>query len=167
MAAIPKTSPPEDEDSLRIISKTPHLSKLYESFICDWLLERTGKFLDPDQHGVKGLSITHYLIKFLHFIQSSLDLKEPTAVIGAFIEMSKAFNRVNHNILIEDLFLMKCPAFLIKLVMSFLGQRTLILSYKGEFSSPLELPAGSPQGTVLGIICFIVKFNGALLKTSN
>ena len=46
----------------------------------------------------------------------------------------------------------------------FLSDRVLILSYKGSISSPKDLPAGAPQGTLLGVVCFIVKFNGALLR---
>ena len=144
--------------------KTPYFSKVYESFVCDWLMEKIQPYLDQDQFGMKGLSITHYLIKFLHFIQGNLDLSKPTAVIGAFVDMSKAFNRVDHNILIEDLYNMKCPPWLIRIVMSFLSNRVLIFSYKGASSTPLDLPGGGPQGTLLGCICFIIKFNGALLR---
>ena len=128
------------------------------------MLEVIKPFLDPDQCGIKGMSTTHYLINFLHFIQSNLDVKRPNAVIGAFIDMSKAFNRVDHNILIEDLFKMGCPAWLLKTVISFLSNRTLIVNFKGSKSLPKQLPGGSPQGTFLGVICFIVKFNSALLR---
>ena len=48
--------------------------------------------------------------------------------------------------------------------MSFLGNRVLIMSYKGSNSNPKMMPGGAPQGTLLGVICFIVKFNGALLR---
>ena len=162
--ALQKVKPSESESDLRIISKTPYLSKLYESFLCDWLMETIKPHLDPEQFGVKGLSITHYLIKFIHFIQSSLDSYIPTAVISAFIDMSKAFNRVDHCLLIEDLFAMKCPAWLIRICISFLSERTLILKYKGNTARPKRLPGGAPQGTLLGVIFFIVKFNGALLR---
>ena len=35
--AIPKVYPPQDEDDLRNIAKTPFLSKVYESFLSQWL----------------------------------------------------------------------------------------------------------------------------------
>ena len=90
--ALPKIFLPESERELRIISKTPYISKLYESFLCDWLLEVIKPYLDPDQFGVKGLSITHYLIKFIHFIHKSLDSLSPNAVIATFIDLCKALN---------------------------------------------------------------------------
>ena len=85
----------------------------------DWLLERIKHYIDPDQFGIKGKSTTHYLIKFLHFIQESLDNIEPTAVIAGFVDLSKAFNRVDHNMVIEDLYDMHCPPWLLRIVFSF------------------------------------------------
>lgn len=61
---VPKSYPPQSEDHLRNISKTPFMSKVYESFIAGWLLPIIKSFLDPGQcGGLKGLSVTHYLIK--------------------------------------------------------------------------------------------------------
>ena len=117
---LKKIDQPESESDLRIISKTPYISKLYESFLCSWLLEVIKPFLDPDQFGVKGLSISHYLIKFLHFIFKSLDSVSPNAVIAAFVDMSKAFNRVDHSIFLEDLYNMHCPSWLLRIFYSFL-----------------------------------------------
>ena len=78
--------------------------------------------------------------------------------------MSKAFNRVDHNILIEDLCEMKCPPWLLRILISFLTERALALEYNGCLTKPKDLPGGAPQGTLLGQICFIIKFNGALLR---
>ena len=101
--AIPKVNPPMSEDELRNLSKTPFLSKVYESFVADWLLPIIQPYLDPGQCGLKGLSITHYLIKLLHFTHSILDLKKPHAVLAACVDLAKAFNRVSHDLLIQDL----------------------------------------------------------------
>ena len=154
----------ESESDLRIISKTPFFSKLYKSFIYDWLMDVIKPHLDPDQFGMKGSSITHCLIKFLHFIHGSLDDNTQTAVIAAFFDMSKAYNRVDHNLLVQDLADMKCPSWLLKIVIAFLSDRFLIFSYKGNITSPRSLPGGAPQGCLLAVIFFIVKFNSALLR---
>ena len=116
--AIPKVFPPESENELRNISKTPFLSKVYESFLGEWLLGIVEPHLDPGQCGMKGASITHYLIKLLHFVHSTLDLRQPHAVLAAFIDMSKAFNRIDHTLLIEDLFDMHTPAWLLRILIS-------------------------------------------------
>ena len=125
---IPKVTPPASEDDLRNISKTPFFSKVYESFIADWLLEIVGPFLDPGQCGLKGSSITHYLIQLLHFVFSTLDLRQPHAVLAAFIDLSKAFNRVDHSILIQDLYDMHTPAWLLKIIFSYLSERSMALT---------------------------------------
>ena len=40
------------------------------------------------------------------------------------------------------------------------------LTFQGQCSSPRDLPAGSPQGAYLGVLIFIIKFNGAFLRPS-
>ena len=102
--AIPKSSPPENEDHLRNLAKPPFLSKVYESFVGAWLLPIIKPFLDPGQCRLKGFSITHYLIKLLHFVHSTLDMKKPHAVLAACVDISKAFNRVDHTLVIQDLY---------------------------------------------------------------
>ena len=161
---IPKVKIPESENELRNISKTQFLSKVYESFVGQWLLKYIEPFLDPGQCGLKGQSITHYLIKLLHFVHSYLDLKQPHAVLAALIDLSKAFNRVNHSLLIQDLYDMKTPSWLLNIMVSYLSERKMKMKYLGQESKMRMLPAGGPQGAYLGILIFVIKFNGAFLR---
>ena len=161
---LPKVFPPENEDQLRNISKTPFFSKVYESFVGGWLLPIIQPYLDPGQCGLKGLSITHYLIKLLHFVHSTLDLKQPYAVLAACIDLSKAFNRVDHTLVIQDLYDMHTPPWLLRILISYLSNRSMFLSYNGAQSSQMSLPGGGPQGAYLGGIIFIIKYNGAFLR---
>ena len=161
---IPKVTPPTSEDELRNISKTPFFSKVYESFLAEWLLETVEPYLDPGQCGLGGSSITHYLIQLLHFVFSTLDQRQPHTVLAAFIDLSKAFNRVDHTLLIQDLFDMHTPAWLLRIIFSYLSGRSMFLSYKGAQSKQKLLPGGGPQGAFLGGIIFMLKFNGAFLR---
>ena len=162
--AIPKSNPPQNEDELRNLSKTPFFSKVYESFIGGWLLPIIQPYLDPGQCGLKGLSITHYLIQLLHFVHSTLDMKKPTAVLAACIDLAKAFNRVDHSLVIQDLYDMHTPAWLLKILMSYLSNRSMFLTFNGATSSQKMLPGGGPQGAYLGGIIFIIKYNAAFLR---
>ena len=162
--AIPKIIPPQNEDDLRNLSKTPFFSKVYESFIAGWLLPIIQPYLDPDQCGLKGLSITHYLIKLLHFVHSTLDMRKPHTVLAACIDLSKAFNRCDHSIVIQDLFDMHTPPWLLKIFLSYLSGRSMHLTFNEARSSRRMLPGGGPQGAYLGGIIFIIKYNGALLR---
>ena len=161
---IPKVVPPECEDDLRNIAKTAFLSKIYESFVGSWLLPIIKPYLDPGQCGLKGLSITHYLIKLLNFIHSTLDLKKPHSVLAACVDISKAFNRVDHTLVIQDLYDMHTPAWLLNIVISYLSERSMVVTYNNAKSSKKTLPGGGPQGAYLGGIIFIIKYNGAFLR---
>ena len=161
---IPKVHPPMSEDDLRNIAKTQFLSKVYEACVADWLLPIIQPYLDPGQCGLKGMSITHYLIKLLHFTHSILDLKKPYAVLAACIDLAKAFNRVSHDLLVQDLYDMHTPAWLLNILISYLSKRTMVMTYKGETSTSKDLPGGGPQGAYLGGLIFIIKYNGALMR---
>ena len=156
--------PPSSEDELRNIAKTSFLSKCFESFLSDWLLPIVGPYIDPCQYGLKGASISHYLFQLLRFTHDYLDLKEPFAVVLALVDQSKAFNRVSHQLVIEDLHDMHVPSWLLLILISYLTGRSMVLSYNGATSSPRDLPGSSPQGAFLGIFFFIVKYNGASLR---
>ena len=163
--AIPKVYPPLSEDDTRNIASTAYFSKQYESFIGDWIFPFIEPFMDPGQcGGLKGSSITHYLVKLLHFVHSYMDLKQPHAVLLALIDLEKAFNRVSHQLVIEDLADMYVPGWLLLILISYLTERSMYMRYKGSTSTRKLLPGSSPQGAFLGILLFIIIFNGALLR---
>ena len=163
--AIPKCQPPLTEDDTRNIASTAFLSKQYESFLADWMMPHIEPYIDPGQcGGLTKSSITHYLVKLLDFVHVKLDLKQPHAVLLALVDMEKAFNRVSHQLVIEDLAAMHVPGWLLLILVSYLTERSMYMRYKGSTSSRRLLPGSTPQGALLGILLFIIKFNGALLR---
>ena len=54
---------------------------------------------------------------------------------------------------------MGVPPWLLKLVIAFLKNRTMVVRYKGKVSSEKMLPGGGPQGTLLGLLLFIILIN--------
>ena len=54
---------------------------------------------------------------------------------------------------------MGVPGWLLKIVMSFLKNRQMLVKYKGMQSSIKSLPGGGPQGTILALLLFIVLIN--------
>ena len=157
---IAKIPMPESEDDLRPISLTPFFSKVTEHYVVMWLLEFIEHKIDFRQYGgLKGNSITHYIIEFINFILSCQDSSDQTAVIACMVDFSKAFNRQNHNLLVTKLSDMGVPGWLLKLVIAFLTDRKMIVKYKGYQSSIKSLPGGGPQGTILALLLFIVLIN--------
>ena len=66
---IAKIPHPESEDDLRPIALTPFFSKVIEQFVVMWLLEVNGLKMDFRQYGgIKGNSVSHYLIELINFI---------------------------------------------------------------------------------------------------
>ena len=157
---IGKVPTPETEDDLRPISLTPFFSKVTEQFIVMWLMEYIKDKIDFRQYGgQRGNSITHYLIEFINFILSSQDSANQTAILAVMVDFSKAFNRQNHNLLITKLSDMGVPAWLLSVVIAFLTDRRMLVRYKGKESGVKSLPGGGPQGTLLGLLLFIILIN--------
>ena len=126
----------------------------------EWLLEFIGDQIDPKQFGgEKGVSTTHYLTEFINFIHYNLDFKNSNAVLAAAIDFSKAFNRVSHNVIIEKLAEMGVPGWLLRVIIGFLENRFLEVSYKGAISERKAMPGGGPAGTILGMFLFVILIN--------
>ena len=159
---LPKIKNPSSENDLRIISLTNYFSKQFEQFVVVWLLQYVGSQLDCGQFGgVKGSSISHYLINFINFILFNQDLAVPQAVVAVMVDFSKAFNRINHNTIITILSKMGVPGWLLTIVIGFLTDRKLVVRHKGKSSKRKALPGGGPQGTKLGLLLFLILINAA------
>ena len=59
---------------------------------------------------------------------------------------------------------MHTPAWLLNIVISYLSDRSMFLSFNNSQSSQKSLPGGGPQGAYLGGLIFIIKYNGAFLR---
>ena len=120
VTAISKVPIKETEDDLRPISLTPFFSKVTEHFVVMLLMKFIGDKIDFRQYGgIKGNSITHYLIELINFILINQDSTDQTAILACMVDFSKAFNRQNHNLLITKLSDMRVPAWLLKVVIAF------------------------------------------------
>ena len=167
MIALHKTEDPrmvKDENDVRSISKTSFLSKTFENILGDWLLPIVDPFLDPSQcGGLKHTSVNHYLVKLLNFIHTAVDQPTPTAVVMAALDLSKAYNR-GDSMVVEDLYNMHVPGWLLAIICSYLSDRKMVLKYQQATSNERNLPGGYGAGTWLGGFLFIIKFNGICLR---
>ena len=75
------------------------------------------------------------------------------------VDFAKAFNRQNHHILITKLCNLGLPGWLLKIVAAFLSDRKMVVRHKGKQSHVKSLPGGGPQGTLLGLLLFIILIN--------
>ena len=141
---IPKVPVPESESQLRNIALTYFFSKTFERFLLDWIWPFISSHLDPGQFGgMAGSSISHYIIKLIHFILGNTDkTNPPKAVLAALVDFSKAFNRMNHHTLIEILSNYRVPGWILKLIIAYLTKRKMIVRYKGATTVEQVMPGG-------------------------
>ena len=158
LSKLKKGKIPASKDGLRTISKSSWLSKCLENILFDLILPVIDSFLDPGQcGGLKKTSISHYLVKLLDFVHTTLDKNTPHCAVLCTEDLSKAYNRGSYNLVIEDLHYMKLPGFLLVLICSYLSSRSMVLSHRGGKSTERSLPGGFPAGTLLGGLLFYCK----------
>ena len=104
IAPIFKDGDKQDVLNYRPISLLSAVSKLLEKLIFDELARIVYPTLTPDQHGLrpKRSTITN-LIEYLHEIFSCLDSPNCNNLNTFYLDFQKAFDKVSHGILMENL----------------------------------------------------------------
>ena len=145
----------------RPISILPTLSKIFEKLIH----VRIYQFLDDNQvlcsyqFGFrKTHSTVHAVQTAIHSVTKALDASYQC--MGIFIDFSKAFDTIRHNILLEKLYHYGGRGVAHDLISSYLSNRKQFVYYDRECYSAVEdINVGVPQGSVLGPLFFILYVN--------
>jgi hypothetical protein len=145
---IPKSFPRSIESDLRPISITSSISKVAESIVSRFFNQHFNPLLDSNQFGCsKDRSTTHALIKICHVIFEGSDQSDNFNRV-LFIDFTKAFDVINHNVLHNKLVEYKFPPHLVTWSQSFLEKRLQYVSIGCHVSDVRELNAGARQGTI-------------------
>ena len=152
--AIPKKDGAETFDQLRNLSCTNALSKVMESVVLERLLEEI--CLKSNQYGgLKGSGTTHFLVNMWDKIMRGLE--EPNCAVGLMsVDFSKAFNRVDHATCLRSLAAHGASTETIGMISAFLTDRKMRFKVNNQFSTERAVKGGSPQGTRLGNLLFII-----------
>ena len=102
----------------------------------------------------------------MDFVHKTMDQRTPHVVVICCDDLSMAYNRGSHQLVIEDLHSMHVQGWVLLLLCSYLEGRSMVLTYQGARSSKRPLPGGYGAGTLLGGLLFLMKFNGACLRPS-
>jgi len=148
---IPKIHPPASiESDLRPISVTSSLAKIAENFMCTHFNNHFKDVIDCNQFGsTAGRSTTLALLKFAEELYRSADNSKNIVRI-LFVDLSKAFDRVNHNILLKKFLSNDFPMHVTLWSLMFLSNRSQHVTIDSNSSSVLFSHAGTPQGTLAG-----------------
>ena len=144
----------------RPVSLTSHIVKIFERVIRKNLVGHleSNKLLTDHQHGFrKGHScLTQLLHHFDEVLQNYLDGSDTDCI---YLDYAKAFDKVDHGLLIRKLKNYGVNPKMIDWVESFLTGRFQQVAVNGVLSTAALILSGVPQGTVLGPILFLIFIN--------
>ena len=75
-------------------------------------------------------------------------------ILLVLLDLSAAFDSVDHEILIDKLHMIGVRGDALSWVESYLSARTQVIRIGEDTSQPIHLPCGVPQGSVLGTLLF-------------
>ena len=160
VSALHKRGSTEEVNNYRPISVLSPFNKIFETI----LYRRLTKFWDkykiytPSQLGFCSEHSTTLAINQLYetFLDNA-DKSETTSAI--FIDLSKAFDTVNHDILLKKLEYYGVRGIVNNLFRSYLTNRKQYVMGNNISSSLLPITIGVPQGSVLGLFLFAAYIN--------
>jgi hypothetical protein len=145
-------------ESYRPIALLSSVSKIYERIILQNLKNSLSGKIRKEQFAFRhGHSTSLQLTKLTDQISVNFSQKEQTAAV--FLDVEKAFDRVWHQGLLYKMKCMDIPLPLIKIIESFLSNRTFVTKIHNSTSSTRNILAGVPQGSCLSPILFIIFTN--------
>ena len=141
----------------RPITITPVLSKVFERLLAKRLnnFAEKGNLFPSLQFGFcKGLGTCDALLTITNFVQKALGSGCEVCIVG--VDFSAAFDRVNHKALVFKLRQLGVGGPFLSILTEFLSNRLQRVVVDGQFNEYRNVILGTPQGSVLGPLLFIL-----------
>ena len=142
------------------MSLTSHIIKIFERFIRKRLVHHleSNNLLCSQQHGFRSghSCLTQLLHHFDNILENFLNGNDTDCI---YLDYAKAFDKVDHTLLIRKLSKYGIHPKIIAWIESFLQGRTQQVVVEGQLSFAALIISGVPQGTVLGPILFLMFIN--------
>ena len=146
--------------SYRPICSLSPFSKIFERIIYDRMINFIDEYdiFSKSQFGFrKNVSTETALIHFIDFVHKGLTDKQNVGAV--FMDLSKAFDVMNHDILEVKLKHYGFRGIFLKLLMSFIRERKYFVNINGRNSEIENVNIGVPQGSTLGPLLFLLYVN--------
>ena len=160
---IYKTKDKHNLENYRPISLISNLAKVFEKILHNRLLDFFVKhnIISEKQYGfVRNKGTKDAIANLTDYIYKNLDSDNCTTAV--MLDFSKAFDTVQHNILLNKLELYGVRGKPLKLIKNYITNRYQYVKLNGKKSNMCELKIGVPQGTIMGPLFFIIYINEML-----
>ena len=157
---IYKCNDPSNFSNYRPISLLPQFSKLLEKLYNKRLMQflNVNNVIYNSQYGFRQNHSTELaVLEMVEKISDALDKKMFS--VGLFIDLKKAFDTLNHNILIEKLKFYGIRGVASDWLISYLSNRKQFVNFNNVNSDYQTIKCGIPQGSIIGPILFILYIN--------
>lgn len=157
---IHKSGSTDDPNNYRPISILSPFSKILEKLVFNQLYSFLERFsiLKNNQFGFrKNMSTSSAIIDNLQYVYDNLDVGR--SIISFFLDFSKAFDCVDHSILLHKLSVYGVRGVALEWFRSYLSGREQYVSYNNNNSQLRSISHGVPQGSVLGPLLFLIFIN--------
>lgn len=142
----------------RPIAIISQFAKIFDSIFSKKLYDLVQNLITPSQHGfVKSLSVTTNLTIFSNFIFNNIE--KGLQVDTIFLDFSKAFDKICHELLIKKLHLLSIDESWTSWIYSYLINRQFIVRVLDHHSLPQRMLSGVPQGSNMGPLLFLLFIN--------
>lgn len=155
-----KKGDPEIIENYRPISTLSVFGKIFEKIIYTRLYKFVSSqgIISPTQFGFRQSHSTSHAVNYsVNLITKSL--KDSKHVLGIFIDLSKAFDTIDHSTLLIKLEGYGIRGMANDLIKSYLTNRLQYTEVLGEKSDTLSIQFGVPQGSILGPLLFLLYMN--------